>query len=311
MTWRILVTICWLARFAPAQTPACYPVEGNRIDGKHLAEALPAFRKLPPDVFLATAAPAGSSRTLRAAELKALAERYAIPLTSAEDVCFEIPMEPLNLETAAKVMREALPNSASVEITEAIMSKVPRGNMEFPIGELGRPALRNSKEPTLWRGQIVYGNGQRFPIWARVRVSVPCRQAVATQAIRAGQQIEQEQFQMVDTKCFPDPQGASISAAPPPLGMAALRSINSGAEILPEFVAPPNDINPGDVVQVEVLSGGAKLSFTAKAETGGRRGDYITLRNPSSNRTFRARVQAKGEALLVAGVTNESGSQGN
>jgi hypothetical protein len=42
--------------------------------------------------------------------------------------------------------------------------------------------------------------------------------------------------------------------------------------------------------------------LTARALTGGRSGDTISVRNPESNKTFQARVTGKGTAIVEAGV---------
>ena len=80
--------------------------------------------------------------------------------------------------------------------------------------------------------------------------------------------------------------------------MVPARAIAAGSEIRPEFLIPPNDVNRGDAVHVEVRSGAARLAFTAKAESGGRSGDFIAVRNPSSNKIFRARIEGKDKVVV-------------
>ena len=58
-------------------------------------------------------------------------------------------------------------------------------------------------------------------------------------------------------------------------------------------------MSKGDAVEVEVRSGAAHLALTAKAESGGRNGDVIAIRNPGSSRVFRARVEGKAPRLSV------------
>jgi flagella basal body P-ring formation protein FlgA len=85
-------------------------------------------------------------------------------------------------------------------------------------------------------------------------------------------------------------------------GMTPIHSISGGSELRPELLAPPNDINRGDEVHVEVRSGAARVALTARALSGGRSGDTISVRNPESNKTFQARVTGKGMALVEAGI---------
>ena len=85
-------------------------------------------------------------------------------------------------------------------------------------------------------------------------------------------------------------------------GMSPLRSIPAGTELRQEMLLPANDVNRGETVHIEVRSGAARLAFIARALTGGRTGETISVRNPDSNKTFPARVTGKGTALVEAGT---------
>jgi flagella basal body P-ring formation protein FlgA len=52
------------------------------------------------------------------------------------------------------------------------------------------------------------------------------------------------------------------------------------------------------MVTVQVQSGAAVLTLEAEAQSDGRAGQVISLRNASSGKVFRARVTGKGHALL-------------
>jgi len=49
---------------------------------------------------------------------------------------------------------------------------------------------------------------------------------------------------------------------------------------------------------VEVSEGGALLALEAQAETGGRSGDIVFLKNPETGRRFQARVEGKGKVVI-------------
>ena len=300
MILRLVVTLGLLARFAPAQQAACTPVEGDQILGSHLAIALPEFRNIPPELPLGNLQPAGSHRTLHAAELQSLAKRYGIDSASARDVCFEFPMEALNRSRVLESMRASLDGAdADITLAEISLNPVPRGRIEFPREKLGMPASPAQRDAVLWRGEVVYGAGRRFPIWARVRVQVKCERLVAAEALRPGQTVQSNQVRPETGRCFPAPR--TELDAEHAAGMVVLRAIAAGAEIRPELLALPNQVNRGDAVEVEVRSGGARLAFTGTAESSGRNGDQVSVRNPSSNRIFRARVEGKGKVTVEAG----------
>jgi flagella basal body P-ring formation protein FlgA len=272
-------------------------VEDDRILAKHLAAVFPEFRAIPPETWLGNMPPPGSKRSFHASELVSLAKRYSIRLDSPRDVCFEWPMQTLNRDRALEAMRASLPSpEASIEITETSLYPIPRGRLEFPREFLGKPASAAQKDPVLWRGSVIYGGDHRYSIWARVRVKVPCQRATALQALREGQPIDPRQVRLERGACFPDssPRQTPLSLA----GMVPRQAIAAGAEVRPELLVPQNDVNRGDPVDVEVRSGAARLAFTAKAESSGRTGDFIALRNPSSNKIFRARVEGKDKAVV-------------
>jgi len=297
MILRVIVALCCAARFAPAQV-ACKPVEGDRILGMNLAETLPAFRAMPPETLLGTMPPPGSKRTFHAAEMASLAQRFSIRLDSPEEVCFEWPMESLGRDRIVQAMHESLQDSAArIEIAETSMYKVPRGRLEFSRETLGKPASPSQKDPVLWRGDVLYGGDHRYAVWARVRVKVPCDRIIAVEALKPGLPIDPRQVRREQGECFPALQGAGQLSSPSS-GLVASRAIAAGSEIRPELLVPPNDVDRGDTVQVEVLSGAARLAFTAKAESGGRSGDFVAVRNPSSNRIFRARIEGKNRVVV-------------
>ena len=58
---------------------------------------------------------------------------------------------------------------------------------------------------------------------------------------------------------------------------------------------------PGDIVQVEIVSGGARLVLDGVAATSGAVGDSVLVLNPDSKKQFRARVIAAGKVLVTRG----------
>jgi flagella basal body P-ring formation protein FlgA len=189
----------------------------------------------------------------------------------------------------------------TIEIADMISGPVPAGRIEFPLSLLGKPSPSGPSAPVLWRGDVVYGESHRFPIWASVEVTAPCRKVIAVENLKTGRPIEARQLRATTAACFP----ISVKQVPPVAevaGMAPLRFIAAGSELRPEFLAPANDVNRGDAVHIEVRSGAARVAFTARAVTGGHRGDTISVRNPASDKTFQARVTGKGAAIVEAGT---------
>jgi flagella basal body P-ring formation protein FlgA len=302
MMFRFLVALCCLARLAPAQEPACRHVEGDRIVARDLADTLPVFSRMPPETLLANAPMPGSRRIFHAPEILALARRYSIDLPSAPDVCFEWAMEPLDRNQVVDAMRLALQiPDARIEIAEMSMNLVPPGRIEFTRQHLGTPAAPGQHAPVLWRGDVIYGANRRYAIWARVWLQAHCTKVFALENLRQGQSIEDRQFRVDSAECFPDP--SKVTKSDQFVGTTPLRNIAAGAEIRSDLVTKSNDVSRGDMVEIEVRSGGARLAFNARAESSGRSGETIMFRNPDSKSVFRARVNGKGKATVQAGPT--------
>jgi flagella basal body P-ring formation protein FlgA len=287
---------------AAAETPACASLSGDRILARDLAAVEPEFAAVPPQTELATAPLPGARRTFRAAELASLAERYSLPSAGLREICFEWPMERLDPARIAQAIQSALGIAgANIEIAETSLYPVPRGRLEFSRDRLGAPASPEQRSPVLWPGDVVYGSGRRFAIWARVRITASCTRLVAVENLRSGQPIEARAIALKTEKCFPRGGDRDAAAVPDQVeGMQPVRPIAAGQEVRLDQLAPPNDINRGEMVSVEVRIGAAHLAFSGRAESAGRAGDQVSIRNLQSNRVFQARVSGKGKALVLA-----------
>jgi hypothetical protein len=108
MKLRILFLFGWTAWFAPAQEPACHPVEGDRILARDLAAALPEFRTAPPEALVGAGAPARRAAHFHARNCARWRTVLGSHLSSPEDVCFEWPSQPLDRARVIAAMQESL-----------------------------------------------------------------------------------------------------------------------------------------------------------------------------------------------------------
>jgi flagella basal body P-ring formation protein FlgA len=208
-------------------------------------------------------------------------------------------MERLDRTRLVEAMQSALGIAdAEIEIAETSLYPIPRGRLEFSRDRLGAPASAGQRAPVLWPGDVVYGSSRRFAIWARVRIAASCTRLVALENLRPGQPIEARAVALKTEKCFP--RGDNAPAPGQVEGMLPIRAIAAGQPVRLDQLQPPNDINRGDMVSVEVWIGAAHLSLTGRAESAGRSGDQVGIRNLQSNRIFQARVSGKGKALVQA-----------
>ena len=300
---RLIVFLVTIFPLLAADTAPCIAVDHEQITAHDLASALPAFARLAPDTPIAPAPMVGVHRTMRSFELKALAHNQSIQIDDAQDVCFEWAMEPIDRARLLEAMQKALPYpEAQIDILETSMYQIPRGQIEFRYEDLGVPATPEKRSPATWRGNILYGDGHRFAIWARVMMSVKMPRMIAKETIQRGQPILPEQIRLEYSNVFPAP-GDVARNLDDIVGQIPMRTIPAGKEVHLGQVAPPPDVTRGDPVDVEVRSGSTRIALRARSESDGRHGEIIALRNPTSNRIFQARVDGKDRATIDIGAT--------
>jgi flagella basal body P-ring formation protein FlgA len=83
------------------------------------------------------------------------------------------------------------------------------------------------------------------------------------------------------------------------LGARLIRSVTSGEPLVAEAVVMTPAVRAGDRVHVSVHDGGVNATVTAVAEQTAGLEQIIRVVNPSSRRTFRARVVAPGEVEVT------------
>jgi len=219
------------------------------------------------------------------------------------DLCFQILTEPLDRERVLEAMRASLPTlGVHIELLEVSSEKVPRGRVEFPREGLGTPALPDRKSPVLWRGNVVYGSDrQRIAVWGRVNVTAPVSRIVATENLKVGVAIQTNQLRRETIESFPVLKPANDKTALEPeqiVGKLPLRTISAGGEIRMDNLALPIDVHRGDRVRVEVRIGAAHIALNGRAESNGRIGDMIAVRNPDSSKMFHARVESRDKVIV-------------
>jgi hypothetical protein len=65
-----------------------------------------------------------------------------------------------------------------------------------------------------------------------------------------------------------------------------------------KVASPQEAVKRGARVSVRALAGTAQLNFKATAESAGRPGEMVLVRNPWNGRRFRARIEAEGKVVV-------------
>lgn len=280
----------------------CVPVSTDKILARDFALAIPEFQQADPLQVIGYAPVSGTQRSFTSREIAAWALRLHVPYESQDlrKVCFARALRTLSPEEIQTAMQASLEGrGAQIEVLDFSRTNLPEGKAEFPIHGAAVGSSEGPAVPILWRGRILTEAGRSFPIWAKVKVSLETKQITAVVALSRGQVIQANQVSITAVT------SSQLALAPLPsmatvVGRVVKRDIAQGQSIPAAALEEPRLVLPGESVHVEAQSGQAQISFDAKAKTGGRRGDSITMQNPLNGRTFQAVILEKGRVQAKA-----------
>ena len=275
-----------LAAFAMA---GCLAVNAgsDRILAGDLAPSFPAMAGLPADTPVGLAPAPGVVRFFPVPELRMLAARFQLPSAPTEEICIQRPVFPLAPDRLLEAMQRTLPQ-AGIELLDYSRQPAPQGELEFPAA-----GLRPGPAGGLWIGAVRFASSRRFAIWARVKVSVKVRRVLAIGDLHPGKPIVPGQVQTAEREEFPGTEVFAVSLDEV-IGKWPQLLIRAGSAIRASQLEAAKEVARGDTVVVEVRDGAARLKLEARAEGSGAAGETILVRNPTSQKCFRARVEAKG-----------------
>jgi flagella basal body P-ring formation protein FlgA len=290
----------WLAIMAAAGLHAgahtCAPVDGPRITMRDLAHADSRFVAGDPALKIGFSPEPGSRRTFFPAELMRLAKGAGLESEAPfQPVCFERRSRVLNVGDLLPAIRAWTPDTAVIEIAEWGRTPVPEGEIVVPSPSVTN---RNFKEPMLLHGYVVFDGHRHAPVWVRARITVKREVVVAKETIDPGTHTIPADFQM-ETRDMVNDWNAPAITMDQVIGKVAKRRIAEGSAVALIDLKTPLPVEPGSGVTVEVREGATRLEFDAKAETGGRIGEMVTIRNASSGKLFSACVTGESTVLVT------------
>jgi flagella basal body P-ring formation protein FlgA len=292
----------WMLLLGMMNDPvACQIIQSDRILGEDLAKTLPIFSPIPRDTIIGYSPAPGTRRTFLAPELARLAAKYNLTVPPDTQACFEWEMRALTEEAVAAAVREAL-HAPQARVDVLAMSKppAPEGKAVFPLNAISTSGPGDPTTPVTWNGYILYADSRRFNVWARVKVSATMTRVVAVEPVPADQAITARQVRLEAYDDFPLQNGIARNLEQV-VGLVSRRPLRAGLPVHLTDLSEPFQVHRGDLVQVRVISGATQIHLEARAETAGRQGDVISLRNLRSEKTFRAQVEGKQKAMLIAG----------
>ncbi len=282
----------------------CAAVSGDRIYMKDLARLRPVFAGADREAFLGFAPAPGARRVFTRGQLRRLMRAHGLGDGEPEPVCFERAARRWTAAEVAEAARRAWEGRrVRVEVVDYQRTPAPNGRLEFSPKRL--PATgADPDSAVLWRGRIVYGPGRSVPFWAKVRLAERRRMVVAAGELKPGDVIEETDVAVREIEVAPAAP-AGFRRAEEVAGARVRRRIAAGEPVYAAAVSIPAAVSRGDLVRVEVFSGGARLEFEARAENSARKGEPVRLRSPLNERTYlTATVTGAGRAVIEASGTS-------
>lgn len=257
-----------------------------------LAAAIPELAALPADTQVALAPVPGVVRTFRIPDLRSIFARFAIDAEPKAEVCVARPVAVLTPDRLLPAMQKLFAQ-ARIEIADFSRQPAPQGEVEFAFS-----GLHYSEPESLWTGSILYAGNRRFSIWARVKILQTVSRVVAVSELKPGQPVETAQLRVDTREAFPQ-LNVFARRVEDAAGKCPRVAIRAGSEIRTALLEPRKEVLRGDTVRVVVESGGAQLELEGVAETSGAAGQTVLVRNPLSQKQFRAVVEAKNRVRVT------------
>ncbi len=291
---------------------ACQTIAADRIYARDLAAAAPVFAALPPGLEVGFAPAPGQMHVFHPLDLRRIAEAHQLTadFTQGEltkDICFAWRMAlPSREAILAAIGRTLAGRDAQVEVVEQSLAPAPAGEMVFPLSGLSGV----SDEAITWRGYVRYAGDRHFMIWARVRVKVRENHVVATMPLKPDLAITPDELRLepYDGPLLRDKVLTDLSYA---IGAVPRRPLPPGVALTENDVEKPRDVERGDTLQVIAEEGHAHIEAQGIAEERGRRGAVISVRNGTSGKKFRARVEEKDKVFVIPGTSSGLSVEGN
>ena len=284
-------------------SPGCEIVSGDQILAADLSRTLPVFAAIPQDSVIGYSPAPGARRIFHFPELQRIGTQHGIVVPPGSQACFQWKMQSITDDAIRAAIRESLNvPEARVEILARSKEPAPEGKVSFPQNGLSAATNTDPSTPVTWRGYVLYNSTRRFSVWARVRVSSTMPRVVATEPLTPGKAIGKNQVRIETSDDFPL-RNSTARGLEEVIGRIPRRAVRAGLPVLRSDLAEAFQVEKGDTVNVTVVSGAAQLELDALAETSGRQGDVISLRNSKSGKSFRARIDGKGRAIVIVGPT--------
>jgi flagella basal body P-ring formation protein FlgA len=272
----------------------CHTIPSDVIFARDVAAVIPGFTRVAGDFRLGAVADSGAPRIFASVELQRIARNQGVELQDLPDVCFALQVfvpQPDEIRAALRKTLRGVPgiDAARIEISSTSQRPVPFGELVFPRSGLQLPY--GIQQEAMWRGFVRHTGGD-FPVWAKVRVIANVTRVVAIANIPSGKPIQRNQVRLesCEDSLLDETAARNLGDV---IGYLPKSVLRAEFPIRKTQLAPPPDVEKGELVDVQVFAGAAHLVVKAKAQADGFKGSPILMRNLSSGKDFPAMVAGK------------------
>jgi len=282
-----------------ALPPGCHTLSSEVIFARDVAAVLPGFSRVAGDFRLGAVADSGAARIFEAVELQRIARNQGVELEDPADVCFALRVFVPQADEIQAALRKTLSDvpgidAAKIEISASSQRPVPFGELVFPRNGLQLPS--GIQQEAMWRGFVRHSGGD-FPVWAKVRVIANVSRIVAIANIPSGKPVQRNQVRVENSEdsLLDETTARNLDEV---IGYLPKNILRADLPIRKTQLAPPPDVEKGELVNVQVFAGAAHLVVKAKAQTDGFKGSTILMHNLSSGKDFPAMVVGKNRVMV-------------
>jgi flagella basal body P-ring formation protein FlgA len=279
--------------------PGCHAIQNEMILARDVAAVVPGFVHVAGDFRLGLLSTVGTPRLFSGADLQRIAKNQGVDLLDAPDMCFALQTfvpQPDDIRAALRETLMEVPGiaTARIEVVASSQRPAPLGKLIFSRAGMQQPS--GSQAETLWRGYVQHADSE-FPVWARVRITANMTRVVATANIPSGKPIQKNQVRLESCESFllDETTARSLDDV---IGYVPKSSLRAYLPIKKTQLAALPEVAKGELVDVEVFAGAARLVVKGKAQADGFKGSTILVRNLSSGKDFRARVDGKNKVTV-------------
>ncbi len=277
----------------------CLAVEDEKILASHLADRIVAMKQIKEDTVFGFTPKYGVRRVIPGFEIAAFARKYGVAIPVEKEICVIRSSRKLTeeeiMQSLFNVVREiAGTEDVEIKLLDYSRQELPYGEIKFLKSNWNRI---EREDAVFWRGVIPTHPSSNVPFWVKARITVLRDVVSAVRDLDAGSYITPDTFSVRKSmlglmSTFP------ASGAHEVVGRISMRKISAGDMIFMRNLRSPQEVFTGEVVEVSIRKGMLHLQLEAKAESSGRRGERIILRNPVSGKRFEARVTGVRQAMV-------------